>query len=67
MPRQAVRTRRSVELHQLEPSGVSSIASSARTPSIPTTRTVLDRPLALQLESKLDDERRRGREVVDHH
>src|SRR5436190_2508778 len=28
--------------------------------------TALDRPLALQLESELDEERRRGREVVDH-
>ena len=26
----------------------------------------VDRPLALQLESELDEERRRGREVVDH-
>ena len=26
----------------------------------------LDRPLALQLEPQLDEERRRGREVVDH-
>jgi hypothetical protein len=28
--------------------------------------TALDRPLALWLESKLDEERYRGREVVDH-
>ena len=28
--------------------------------------TALDRPLALQLESRLDEERRRGRQVVDH-
>jgi hypothetical protein len=28
--------------------------------------TALDRPLALQLESELDEERRRGREIVDH-
>jgi len=28
--------------------------------------TALDQPLALHLESELDEERRRGREVVDH-
>jgi hypothetical protein len=28
--------------------------------------TALDLPFALQLESELDEERRRGREVVDH-
>ena len=28
--------------------------------------TALDRPLAQQLESELDEERLRGREVVDH-
>ena len=42
---------------------------SARTPSSPTTRST-QRPstvaLALQLESELDEELRRGREVVDH-
>jgi hypothetical protein len=51
------------------PSGVSIIATSARTPSSPghsVHRTALDRPLALQLESELDEERRRGRKVVDH-
>ncbi len=42
---------------------IPSIAICARTPSSPTA---LDRPLALQLESELDEERRRGREVVDH-
>jgi hypothetical protein len=51
------------------PSGVSNIAISARTPLEPHDAVhpnALDRRLALQLESKLDEELRRGREVVDH-
>src|SRR5215207_5539924 len=51
------------------PSEVSNIAMSTRTPSSPTTRvhpTALNRPLTQHLESELDEERRRGREVVDH-
>ena len=45
--------------------------SSRSPPGRPRTHhavhaTALDRPLALQCESELDEERRRGREVVDH-
>ena len=51
------------------PSGVSTIAylhPDALEPHHAVHPTALDRPLALQLESELDEERRRGREVVDH-
>ncbi len=64
--------RRGVELHQFEPSmavrGLQhcDIHADALEPHPTVHPTALDRPLALQLESELDEERRRGREVVDH-
>ncbi len=50
------------------PSKVSNIAMSTRTPEPHHTvhPIALDRPLTLQLESELDEERRRRREVLDH-
>ena len=45
------------------------IATSARTPSSPTTQSTQrpsTGPLALQHESELDEELSRGREVVNH-
>src|SRR4051812_17065204 len=50
------------------PSGVSIIAASPWTPCSPHYAihpVALDLPLALQLEPELDEESRRGREVVD--
>ena len=61
-----------VELHQLEPTvavrGLHHrvLHPDALEPDHAVHPTALDRPLALQLESELDEERRRGREVVDH-
>ena len=61
-----------VELHQLEPSvavrGLNHrvLHPDALEPHHAIDPTALDRPLALQLESELDEERRRGREIVDH-
>src|SRR6266568_9648198 len=64
--------RRGAKLHQLEPSvavqglqhrDVHADALESHDAVHPIT---VDRPLAEQLESELDEERRRGREVVDH-
>jgi hypothetical protein len=46
------------------------MAMSARTPSSPTTRSTQPPsrdPLTLELESELDEELDRCREVFDHH
>jgi hypothetical protein len=40
-------------------------SSTSPRPHHAVHRTALDRPLVLQLESELDEERRHGREVVD--
>jgi hypothetical protein len=45
------------------PSGVSTIATSTRVPSSPTTRSA---QLTQHFEAELDEECRRRREVVDH-
>src|SRR5467141_3534891 len=64
--------RRGVKLDQLEPSVAvrglhhRDLHPDALEPHHAVHPTALDRPLALQLESELDEERRRGREVVDH-
>src|ERR671923_1755255 len=68
----AAPARRGVKLRQLE----SSVAirglqhGDLRAHTLETHNavhpTALDRSLALQLESELDEERRRGREVLDH-
>jgi hypothetical protein len=42
------------------------LRSDALEPHHAVHSTALDRPLALQLESELEKERRHGREVVDH-
>src|SRR4029453_4930412 len=44
----------------------SSRPSAVRGPHHAVHPTALDLPLALQLESELEEESRRGREVVDH-
>ncbi len=69
----ADRTRRGVELSSSRPwpSGVSrSPASRLHADGLESHAAghpaALDRPLALQLEPELDEERRRAREVVDH-
>src|SRR5437867_3548319 len=68
----AARARRGVKLRQLEPSVAvrglyhRGVHLDALKPDYAVHPTALDRPLALQLESELDEERRRGREVVDH-
>ena len=64
--------RRGVELDQLEPSVAvrglhhRALRPDALEPHHAVHPTVLDLPFALQFESELDEERRRGREVVDH-
>src|SRR6202521_2702962 len=68
----AAPARRGVKLRQLESSvavrGLQhrDLRPDALEPHHAVHPTALDRPLALQLESELDEERRRGREVVDH-
>jgi len=68
----ATPARRGVKLRQLEPSVAvrglhhRDLCPDALEPHHAVHPTALDRPLALQLESELDEERRRGREVVDH-
>src|SRR6266540_2112817 len=68
----AAPARRGVKLCQLEPSVAvrglhhRDLRPDALEPYHAVHPTALDRPLALQLESELDEERRRGREVVDH-
>jgi hypothetical protein len=68
----AAPARRGVKLRQLEPSVAvrglhhRDLRPDALEPHHAVHPTALDRPLALQLESELDEERRRGREVVDH-
>ena len=68
----AAPARRGVKLHQLEPSvAVRSLHHrelhpDALEPHHTVHPTALDLPFTLQLESELDEERRRGREVVDH-
>ena len=67
----AARARRGVELHLLEPSvAVRGLQHRVLHPDVLEPHdavhpTALDRPLALQLESELDEERLRGREVVE--
>src|ERR671931_2444961 len=67
----AARARRGVKLHQLEPSvAVRGLHHRDLRPDALETHdavhpSALDRPLALQLESELDEERLRGREVVE--
>jgi integrase len=69
---EAAWARRGVKLRQLEPSVAvrglhhRDLRPDALEPHHAVHPTALDRPLALQLESELDEERRRGREVVDH-
>jgi hypothetical protein len=64
--------RRGVKLHQLEPSVAvrglhhRELHPDALEPHHAVDPTALDQPLALQLESELGEEGRRGREVVDH-
>jgi hypothetical protein len=64
--------RRGVKRRQLEPSvAVRGLhhrdpRPDALEPHHAVHPTALDQPLALELESELDEERRRGREVVDH-
>ena len=61
-----------MKLRQLEPSVAvrglhhRDLRPDALEPHHAVHPTALDRPLALQFESKLDEERRRGREVVNH-
>jgi hypothetical protein len=61
-----------VELHQLEPTvAVRSLHHrvlhpDALEPDHAVHPTALDLPLSLQLESEFDEERRRGRQVVNH-
>jgi hypothetical protein len=61
-----------VELHQLEPSvavrGLHHrvLHPDALEPDHAVHPTALDLPLSLQLESEFDEERRRGRQVVNH-
>jgi len=61
-----------VKLHQLEPAVAvgglhhREVHPDVLEPHHAVDPTALDRPLALQLESEFDEERRRGREVVDH-
>src|SRR6266498_2597961 len=68
----AAPARRGVKLRQLEPCVAvrglhhRDLRPDALEPHHAVHPTALDRPLALQLESELDEERRRGREVVDH-
>ena len=68
----AAPARRGAKLRQLEPSVAvrglhhRDLRPDALEPHHAVHPTALDRPLALQLESELDEERRRGREVVDH-
>src|SRR5439155_23706662 len=68
----AAPARRGVKLRQLEPSVAvrglhhRDLRPDALEPHHAVNPTALDRPLALQLESELDEELRRGREVVDH-
>src|SRR5436309_12029676 len=68
----AAPARRGVKLRQLESSMAvrglhhRDLRPDALEPHHAVHPTALDRPLALQLESELDEERRRGREVVDH-
>jgi hypothetical protein len=68
----AARARSGLKLHELEPSVAvrglhhRGVHLDALEPDYAVHPTALDRPLALQLESELDEERRRGREVVDH-
>jgi len=60
-----------MKLRQLEPSVAvrglhhRDLRPDALEPYHAVHPTALDRPLALQLESELDEERRRGREVVE--
>jgi hypothetical protein len=67
----AAPARRGVKLRQLEPSvavrGLHHcyLRPDALEPHHAVHPTALDGPLALQPDSKLDEERRRGREVVD--
>jgi hypothetical protein len=68
----ASRPGRGVKLDQLEPSVAvrglhhCGVHLDALEPDYTVHPTALDRPFALQRESELDEERRRGREVVDH-
>src|SRR2546427_11309913 len=68
----AASDRRGVELHQLEPSvTVRGLQHRVLRPAVlephhAVPPTALDLPLALQRESELDEERPRGREIVDH-
>src|SRR3989442_9722306 len=68
----AAPARRGVKLRQLEPSVAvrglhhHNLRPDALEPHHAVHPIALDRPLALQLESELDEERRRGREVVYH-
>jgi hypothetical protein len=61
-----------VKLRQLEPSvAISGLQHrDLRADALETHHavhpTALDGPLALHLEPELDEERRRGREVIDH-
>src|SRR5881227_3090082 len=65
----AARARRGVKLHQLEPSVAvrglhhRQLRLDALEPYHAVHPAALDLPLALQLESELDEERRRGRQV----
>src|ERR671923_3091430 len=68
----AAPARRGVKLRQLEPSVAirrlqhRDLRADALETHHAVHPTALDRSLALQLESELDEERRRGGEVVDH-
>jgi hypothetical protein len=68
----AIPGRRRVKLHQLEQSvavrGLQhrEVHLDALEPHHAVHPIALDLPLALPLESELDEERRRGRQVVDH-
>src|SRR5512133_3897723 len=68
----ATPSRRGVKLHQFEPSMAfrslqhRDVHADALEPHHTVHPTALNRPLTQHLESELDEERRRGREVVDH-